>query len=80
VLLFMSFSLVIKHWLLSNGFTFFLHPFHSSYNRCALVAAMKVNTNNILVGSGYYYLLDSLDPLGGEFLISLADTQLVCHN
>ena len=45
-----------------------------------LAAAVKINTSNILVGSGYYYLLNGLDPLGGEFLISLADTQLVCHN
>jgi hypothetical protein len=46
-----------------------------------LAAAVKINTNNILVVSGYYYSLDGLDPLGGEFLISLADTQLmVCHN
>ena len=45
-----------------------------------LAAAVKINTSNILVGSGYYYSLDGLDPLGDEFLISLADTQLVCHN
>jgi hypothetical protein len=45
-----------------------------------LTAAVNINTNNILVGAGYYYLLENLDPLGVEVLISLADAQLVRQN
>ncbi len=83
VLFFISFSLVTKHWPwlgLKRNFTSLLQCLALVDDQWVLAAAVKINTNNILVGSGYYYLLGGLDPLGGEFLISLADTQLVCHN
>ena len=69
------------HWLgLKSNFTSLLQCMALVDDQWVLAAAVKINTSNILVGSGYYYLLEGLDPLGGEFLISLADTQLVCHN
>jgi hypothetical protein len=49
-------------------------------NQYVLAALVKINTNKILVGAGYYYPLDGLGPLGVKVLISQADTQLVSQN